>query len=61
MDPARRSLTFESKKGRSAPFTGTYRIDRQADGDRLVLEGRLGPDPVRIHLVKERYTFPSVP
>ncbi|HYG64783.1 MAG TPA: hypothetical protein VEL74_19540 [Thermoanaerobaculia bacterium] len=60
VDPARRSLTFESTKGRSEPFTGTYRIDRQADGDRLVLEGKLGPDPVRIHLVKERYRFPSI-
>lgn len=56
MDPERRSLSFESQQGRSAPFTGTYRID----GDRLVLEGKLGQDPVRIQLVKESYRFPSI-
>jgi hypothetical protein len=56
VDPARRSLSFESTKGRAAPFTGTYRID----GDRLVLDGKVGPDPVRLHLVREKYSFPSI-
>jgi uncharacterized membrane protein YphA (DoxX/SURF4 family) len=58
VDPAHRRLEMEPAdrdKEKLAPFAGTY---EKLPGDRLVLQGHLGAEPVRVTLERIRYTYP---
>lgn len=58
VDPAQRRLEMtpaDKDKAKLAPFTGTW---QKLPGDRLLLQGRLGAEPVRVTLERIQYRYP---